>query len=90
MTLLLYFAYNTYVNVICYILSIQVQSLLNIIELYINAVITAVQDLADVDKIIESIAAILLRGLTPRFDPLTMVLKNSVVQILSELIKSKP
>lgn len=44
----------------------------NNIESYINIVISTAQDLADIDKAIDdkSIAAILLEGLTPRYDPL--------------------
>lgn len=44
----------------------------NNIESYINVVISTAQDLADIDKAIDdkSIAAILLEGLTPRYDPL--------------------
>lgn len=44
----------------------------NNIESYINIVISTAQDLVDIDKAIDdkSIAAILLEGLTPRYDPL--------------------
>ncbi|KAH9641407.1 hypothetical protein HF086_011436 [Spodoptera exigua] len=63
----------------------------NNIESYINAVISTAQDLADIGKVIDdaSIAAILLGGLTSRYDPMIMTLENSNVQVTTEIVKSK-
>ncbi|KAH9633642.1 hypothetical protein HF086_010880 [Spodoptera exigua] len=63
----------------------------NNIESYINAVISTAQDLADIGKVIDdaSIAAILLGGLTSRYDPMIMALENSNVQVTIEIVKSK-
>ncbi|KOB66112.1 Retrovirus-related Pol polyprotein from transposon TNT 1-94 [Operophtera brumata] len=49
------------------------------------------QDLADIGKVIEdsSIAAILLGGLTSRYEPLIMALENSNVEVSTELVKRK-
>lgn len=60
-------------------------------DLFKDAVMSTVQDLADIGKVIEdsSVAAILLRGLTSRFDPLIMALESSTGQISTEFIKSK-
>ncbi|KOB51924.1 putative retrovirus-related pol polyprotein from transposon tnt, partial [Operophtera brumata] len=61
------------------------------IEMYINAVLSTAQDLADIGKVIEdsSIAAILLGGLTSRYEPLIMALENSNVEVSTELVKRK-
>ncbi|KAI8441325.1 hypothetical protein MSG28_014946 [Choristoneura fumiferana] len=61
------------------------------IEMYINAVMSTVQDLADIGKIMEdaSIAAILLGGLSPQYAPLVMALENSNIDITVDLIKTK-
>lgn len=61
------------------------------IEAYINAVLSTAQDLADIGKIIEdvSLAAILLGGLTSKYESLVMALENSHVDITTELVKAK-
>ncbi|KAI8421244.1 hypothetical protein MSG28_008301 [Choristoneura fumiferana] len=61
------------------------------IETYINAVMSTVQDLADIGKIMEdaSIAAILLGGLSAQYAPLVMALENSNIDITVDLIKTK-
>lgn len=61
------------------------------VELYINAVMSTAQDLADIDKVIvdQSLAAILLGGLTPKYEPLIMALENCNVDVTTDLVKSK-
>nr|XP_034827959.1 uncharacterized protein LOC117985369 isoform X1 [Maniola hyperantus]XP_034836822.1 uncharacterized protein LOC117993182 [Maniola hyperantus] len=61
------------------------------IEQYIDAVLSTAQDLADIDKVIEdkSIAAILLGGLTSKYEPLIMALENCNIDITSDLVKTK-
>ena len=61
------------------------------VESYINAIMSTSQDLADLGKVIddESIAAILLGGLTPRYDPLIMALENLNIKVSTDLVKSK-
>lgn len=61
------------------------------IESYINAVMATVHDLSDIGKTIEdtSVAAILLGGLTSRFEPLIMALENSNQTVTTELVKGK-
>lgn len=61
------------------------------IELYINAVMSTAQDLADIDKVIEdtSIAAIILGGLTPKYDPLIMALENCNIDVTTDLVKTR-
>lgn len=61
------------------------------IEMYINAVLSTAQDLADIGKVIEdaSIAAILLGGLSSKYEPLIMALENSNVEVSTELVKRK-
>lgn len=55
--------------------------------MYRNAVISILQGLVDIDKVIKdtSIAAMM----TPRFDPLIIAFENSTVQISSDLVKLK-
>lgn len=61
------------------------------IEEYLNAVMSTAQDLADIGKVIDdsSIAAIILGGLTQKYEPLIMALENSNVEITTELVKTK-
>lgn len=61
------------------------------IELYINAVLSTAQDLVDIDVVIDdrSIAAILLGGLTPKYEPLIMALENCNIDVTSDLVKTK-
>lgn len=60
-------------------------------EAYINAVLTTAQDLSDIDVNIEdsSLAAILLGGLTDKYEPMVMALENSNVPITTSLVKTK-
>lgn len=48
------------------------------------------QDLADIEKVIEdsSIAAILLGGLTAKYDPLVMAIENSNIEVFSDIVKN--
>lgn len=61
------------------------------LEAYINAVLCTVQDLSDIGKTIddESVAAILLGGLTAKYEPLIMAIENSNVKVSTELVKNK-
>lgn len=61
------------------------------VEQYISTIIATSQDLAEIGKKIddESLAAIMLGGLGPRYDPLVMALENSNLKITSELVKGK-
>lgn len=60
-------------------------------ETYIDAVISTAQDLADIGKVIEdaSVAAILLGGLTSKYEPLIMALENSNIAVSTEIVKGK-
>lgn len=61
------------------------------IEEYINAVMNTAQDLADIGKKIDdtSLAAIILGGLTPKYDPLIMALENCNIEVTTAMVKTK-
>ncbi|KAG6451136.1 hypothetical protein O3G_MSEX006950 [Manduca sexta] len=61
------------------------------LESYIIAITTTAQDLADIGKKIEdsSLAAIILGGLTSRYEPLIMALEHSNIEVTSEMVKTK-
>lgn len=61
------------------------------LEAYLTAITTTALDLADIGKTIEdsSVAAIILGGLTSRYEPLIMALENGSVEVTTDLVRTK-
>jgi transposase InsO family protein len=61
------------------------------IEEYLTAIMSTAQKLSDIGKVIpdEDLAAIILGGLTERYDPMILALESSDVKITTEIIKNK-